>query len=62
MENGLPRNIDGSSHGGFRFEKAEQDGMTLYIRSDMHFTGGCPEIVRVDYRGSAWLMVKNMQL
>ncbi len=36
--------------------------MTLYIRSDMHFTGGCPVIGRVDYRGSAYLIVKNMQL
>ncbi len=36
--------------------------MTLYIRSDMQFTGGGPLIDRVDYRGSAYLVVKNMKL
>ena len=36
--------------------------MTLYIRSDMQFTGDYPVIGRVDYRGSAYLIVKNMRL
>ena len=44
------------------FAKVEQDGMTLYIRPDMQFSGGYPLIGRVDYRGETYLIVKNMKM
>ncbi len=39
--------------------RAEHDGFTLYIRSDMRFEGGVPLVDRRDYRGIPYLLVRN---
>ena len=41
------------------YVKAEDGGFTLYIRSDMKFEGGVPLVERIDYRGMAYLRVRN---
>lgn len=42
------------------YVRAEDGGLTLYIRSDMRFEGGVPLIDRRDYKGVAYLIARNV--